>query len=127
MEKTANAAVVTSAFAWSDLGSWDAIRKLVEKDENGNVVIGNATVMNTENSLVLSRASHLAVQGLKNVAVIASEDAVYVGRLDEAQEVGKLVKLLAKAKETSSLTETHPTCYRPWGGCTSLSVAIVFR
>ncbi len=120
MEKTTNAAVVTSAFAWSDLGSWDAVWKLGEKDENGNVVIGHATVMNTENSLVLSRASHLAVQGLKDVAVIASEDAVYVGRLDEAQEVGKLVKYLAKAKETSSLTETHPTSYRPWGGYTSL-------
>ncbi|TCR03910.1 mannose-1-phosphate guanylyltransferase/mannose-6-phosphate isomerase [Neorhizobium sp. JUb45] len=120
MEKTTNAAVVTSSFTWSDLGSWDAVWKLGEKDENGNVVIGHATVMNTENSLILSRASHLAVQGLKDVAVIASEDAVYVGRLDEAQEVGKLVKYLAKAKATSSLTETHPTSYRPWGGYTSL-------
>lgn len=120
MEKTANAAVVTSSFAWSDLGSWDAVWQLGEKDDKGNVVIGNATVMNTENSLVLSRASHLAVQGLKDVAVIASEDAVYVGRLDEAQEVGKLVKYLAKSKSTSSLTETHPTSYRPWGGYTSL-------
>lgn len=120
MEKTTNAAVVTSSFAWSDLGSWDAVWKLGEKDDNGNVVIGHATVMNTENSLVLSRASHLAVQGLKDVAVVASEDAVYVGRLDEAQEVGNLVKYLAKAKETSSLTEAHPTSYRPWGGYTSL-------
>ncbi|KQV83967.1 mannose-1-phosphate guanylyltransferase/mannose-6-phosphate isomerase [Rhizobium sp. Root1220] len=120
MEKTSNAAVITSTFAWSDLGSWDAVWKLGEKDEKGNVVIGHATVMNTENSLVLSRASHLAVQGLKDVAVIASEDAVYVGRLDEAQEVGKLVKYLASTNATSSLTETHPTSYRPWGGYTSL-------
>lgn len=120
MEKTGNAAVVTSVFAWSDLGSWDAVWKLGEKDAEGNVVIGHATVMNTENSLVLSRASHVAVQGLKDVAVIASEDAVYVGRLDEAQEVGKLVKYIAASKETSSLTETHKTCYRPWGGYTSV-------
>lgn len=120
MEKTLNAAVVTSSFAWSDLGSWDAVWKLGEKDDNGNVVIGHATVMNTENSLVLSRASHVAVQGLKDVAVIASEDAVYVGRLDEAQEVGKLVRYLAQSKATSNLTETHPTSYRPWGGYTSL-------
>lgn len=120
MEKTENAAVVTSAFSWSDLGSWDAVWKLGDKDTSGNVVIGHATVMNTENSLVLSRASHVAVQGLKDVAVIASEDAVYVGRLDEAQEVGKLVKVLALSKETSRLTETHPTAYRPWGGYTSL-------
>ncbi len=120
MEKTANAAVVPSTFAWSDLGSWDAVWKLVEKDDDGNVVIGHATVMNTENSLVLSRASHVAVQGLKDVAVIASEDAIYVGHLDEAQEVGTLVKYLAKDAATARLTETHPTSYRPWGGYTSL-------
>lgn len=120
MEKTANAAVVPSSFPWSDLGSWDAVWKLGDKDENGNVVIGNATVMNSENSLVLSRHSHLAVQGMKDVAIIAAEDAVYVGRLDEAQQVGKLVKHLASMKATSNLTETHPTSYRPWGGYTSL-------
>lgn len=83
-------------------------------------MIGNATVINTENSPVLSRASHLAVQGLKDVAVIASEDAVYIGRLDEAQEVGKLVKHLSDAAATANLAETHPTCYRPWGGYTSI-------
>ncbi|MEB2847468.1 mannose-1-phosphate guanylyltransferase/mannose-6-phosphate isomerase [Rhizobiales bacterium RZME27] len=120
MEKTDNAAVVASSFAWSDLGSWDAVWKLGNKDENGNVVIGHATVMNTEHSLVLSRASHVAVHGLKNVAVIASEDAIYVGRMDDAQDVGKLVKHLAANEATAALTETHPTCYRPWGGYTSI-------
>jgi mannose-1-phosphate guanylyltransferase len=120
MEKTSNAAVVPSKFAWSDLGSWDAVWKLGEKDAGGNVVLGNATVINTENSLIISRSSHLAVQGLKDVAVIASEDAVYVGRLEDSQEVGKLVKQLAAAATTSALTETHPTSYRPWGGYTSL-------
>jgi mannose-1-phosphate guanylyltransferase len=120
MEKTANAAVVASAFAWSDLGSWDAVWKQGGKDDNGNVIIGHATVVNTKNSLVLSRSTHLAVQGLSDVAVVASEDAIYVGRLDEAQEVGKLVKYLASHKDTLALTQTHPTAYRPWGGYTSL-------
>lgn len=120
MEKTANAAVVPSSFTWSDLGSWDAVWKLGDKDADGNVVIGEATVVNTQNSLVVSRFSHLAVQGLKDVAVIAAEDAVYVGRLEDAQSVGKLVKHLAGGKATANLTETHPTSYRPWGGYTSL-------
>jgi mannose-1-phosphate guanylyltransferase len=120
MEKTSVAAVVASSFSWSDLGSWDAVWKLTSKDDNGNVVIGNATIVNTENSLVLSRSSHIAVQGLKDVAVIASEDAVYIGSLDAAQDVGKLVKFLSSQKTTASLTETHRTAYRPWGGYTSL-------
>jgi mannose-1-phosphate guanylyltransferase len=120
MEKTANAAVVPSSFSWSDMGSWDAVWKLGARDADGNVALGNATVVNTKNSLVMSRTSHLAVQGLDGVAVIASEDAVYVGKLDESQSVGALVKILASSKGTESLTHTHPTSYRPWGGYTSI-------
>jgi mannose-1-phosphate guanylyltransferase len=120
MEKTANAAVVPSSFSWSDMGSWDAVWKLGSQDADGNVALGNATVVNTKNSLVMSRTSHLAVQGLDGVAVIASEDAVYVGKLDESQSVGALVKLLASSKSTEALTHTHPTSYRPWGGYTSI-------
>jgi mannose-1-phosphate guanylyltransferase len=120
MEKTANAAVVPASFTWSDMGSWDAVWKLGAQDEAGNVTSGNATLFNTKNSLAMSRHGHLAVQGLDGVAVSASEDAVYVGRLDESQNVGKLVKQLAAAKATASLTETHPTSFRPWGGYTSI-------
>lgn len=120
MEKTANAAVVPSSFLWSDMGSWDAVWKLGRQDEKGNVTSGNTTLVNTKNSLVMSRYGHLAVQGQDGIAVIASEDAVYVGRLDESQNVGKLVKHLAAAKATASLTQIHPTSYRPWGGYTSI-------
>ena len=120
MEKTANAAVVPSPFTWSDLGSWDAVWKVGNRDESGNVAAGSTTLVNTKNSLVMSHSLHVAVQGLEDIAVIASEDAVYVGHLKDSQEVGKLVKLLASDKKTAKLTETHPTSYRPWGGYTSV-------
>ena len=120
MEKTANAAVVPSPFTWSDLGSWDSVWKVGKQDDNGNVAAGSTTLINTKNSLVMTHGIHLAVQGLEDVAVIASEDAVYVGHLKDSQEVGKLVKLLAGHKTTAKLTETHPTSYRPWGGYTSV-------
>ncbi|MDQ0456271.1 mannose-1-phosphate guanylyltransferase/mannose-6-phosphate isomerase [Rhizobium paknamense] len=120
MEKTPNAAVVPAPIIWSDLGSWDAVWKIGDSDGQGNVVKGNATVHDTRNSLVVSRHNHLAVQGMEGVAVIASEDAVFVGRLDNAQAVGALVKTLAADRKTANLTETHPTSLRPWGGYTSI-------
>lgn len=120
-EKTERAAVVPSSFFWSDLGSWDAVWKTGEKDGDGNVVTDRATVSNTRNSLVLSRDIHLAVQGLDDVAVIAGEDAVYVGRLADSQSVGSIVKTLAKSPKTTVLTEIHPTSYRPWGAVAAIS------
>ncbi len=120
MEKTTNAAVVPSPFIWSDLGSWDSVWKTGKRDQNGNVATSNTTLMNSRNSLVMSHGVHLAVQGMDDIAVIASEDAVYVGRLDESQSVGDIVKALAAMPATAKLTETHPTAYRPWGGYTSI-------
>lgn len=119
-EKTPVAAVVPSPISWSDLGSWDSVWKTGKQDAAGNVADGSTTMVDTRNSLVISQDIHVAVQGLDNIAVIASEDAVYVGRLEDSQNVGKLVKHLASLPKTAKLTETHPTAYRPWGGYTSV-------
>lgn len=119
-ENTPHAAVVPSSFSWSDLGSWDSVWAIGEKDEAGNVVGQKATVNDTRNSLVLSRDIHVAVQGLDDVAVIASEDAVYIGRMEDSQNVGQIVKQLALSAKTRGLTENHPTSYRPWGAVASV-------
>ncbi|WP_312417895.1 mannose-1-phosphate guanylyltransferase/mannose-6-phosphate isomerase [Shinella sp.] len=119
-EKTPIAAVVPSPISWSDLGSWDSVWKIGQRDEAGNVADGSTTVLDTRNSLIISRDIHVAVQGLDDIAVVASEDAVYVGRLEDSQNVGELVKQLASLPKTQKLTETHPTAYRPWGGYTSV-------
>jgi mannose-1-phosphate guanylyltransferase len=69
---------------------------------------------------VVTDHAHVAVDGLNDVAVIATNDAVYVGRLSDAQQVGAMVKVLRADKGTAGLTETHRTAYRPWGGYTSV-------
>src|SRR6202000_1561291 len=93
---------------------------VMEKDEADNAVMGEATLSNTPNSFVLSEKAHVAVEGLDDVAVIATEDAVYVGRLSEAQKVGAMVKALKATPETTGITEIHRTAYRPWGGYSSV-------
>ncbi len=120
MEKTALAAVIPSAFKWSDLGTWDAIWNEGDKDENGNVVSGDATLVDAKNTLVISRHLHVAAQGVEGMAIIAGEDAVYVGKLEDSQKVGDLVKVLNSSEATEALTREHPTAYRPWGGYTSV-------
>jgi len=120
-EKSRQVALVPVTFPWSDLGAWDAVWKVSGKDADGNVVVnGNATLSNTRNSLVVSEKAHIAVDGLEDVAIIASEDAIYVGRLSEAQRVGPMVKVLRGNPRTQGLTEIHRTAYRPWGGYSSV-------
>lgn len=119
-EKTGRAAVLPVSFAWSDLGSWDAVWKVSAKDAAENAATGAVTFSNTTRSLIVTERAHVAIEGLDDVAVIASEDAIYVGRLSEAQKVGPMVKALRKRPETVALTEIHRTAYRPWGGYSSI-------
>jgi mannose-1-phosphate guanylyltransferase len=126
-EKTRRAAVLPVSFPWSDLGSWDAVWKRSPKDAGDNVTRGPVTLSDTRRSLVFSEAAHVAVEGLEDVAVIASEDAVFVGRLSEAQKVGPLVKALKAVAATAPLTETHRTSYRPWGGYSNVLVGDRFQ
>ena len=126
-EKTSKAAVLPVRFAWSDLGSWDAVWAAQPADAAGNVVLGPALLSNTSNALVMTDGAHVVVEGLDDVAVIASEDAIFVGRLSQAQKVGALVKQLRADAATQRLTETHKTAYRPWGGYSSVLLAERFQ
>jgi mannose-1-phosphate guanylyltransferase len=119
-EKTKLISLIPVSFFWSDLGSWDAVWKVSDKDAGQNAVMGEATLSNTSNSFVLSERAHVAVEGLEDVAVIATEDAVFVGRLSEAQKVGQIVKALRERPATQGITEIHRTAYRPWGGYSSI-------
>ena len=80
-ERSKRVAMVPVSFFWSDLGSWDAVWKVSAKDAGQNAVLGGVSLSNTTNSFVLTDKAHVAVDGLDDVAVIATEDAVFVGRL----------------------------------------------
>lgn len=126
-EKTSKAAVLPVSFAWSDLGAWDAVWKAHRADAAGNVVLGSAMLSNTTNSMVMTNGAHVVVEGLDDIAVIASEDAIFVGHLSQAQRIGALVKSLKADPATRALTETHKTTYRPWGGYSSVLMADRFQ
>ncbi len=115
-ERTSKAAVLPVTFSWSDLGSWDAVWSAHPKDGDGNVRIGGSTLSNTSNAMIFTDKAHVVVEGLDDVAVIASEDAIFVGKLSQSQKVGALAKKLKADTDTRSLTEIHRTAYRPWGG-----------
>jgi len=119
-EKSHLVSLIPVSFPWSDLGSWDAVWKVSGKDAAGNVVKGDATLNNTQNSLVVSEKAHVAIDGLDDIAVIASEDAIYIGKLSDAQRVGPMVKVLKANPATLGITEIHRTAYRPWGGYSSI-------
>ena len=79
MEKSPNVYVVLGDFDWSDLGSWDALYDLSEKDPNGNVIKGNALLYDTTATLVYGPKDHLIlVQGLDDYLVSVCDNVTII-------------------------------------------------
>ncbi len=113
MEKTQRAAVVPVDMGWSDLGAWSALWEVEQKDQNGNATRGDVLLHDTRNSYVHSDHPLVAVAGLENIVVVATDDAVLVADRHNAQDVKQLVeRLKAEGRDEHNL---HTTVHRPWG------------
>lgn len=78
-------------FGWVDVGTWELLYHGLEKDENGNVVIGEAELIETKNSLVIGKSSgHIGVIGLDSSIVIETDIGLLVCPLDQAPKVKDL-------------------------------------
>jgi mannose-1-phosphate guanylyltransferase / mannose-6-phosphate isomerase len=118
MEKTARAAVVPVACGWSDVGSWHAVWELSDKDSEGNAAQGKAVFEDSRNCNVSTDRALVALEGVDDLVVVATQDAVLVSRQKDANGLKRLVvKLKNVAPE---VTEDHIKVHRPWGSYQSV-------
>jgi mannose-1-phosphate guanylyltransferase/mannose-6-phosphate isomerase len=118
MERTDRAAVVPADIGWSDVGSWNALEEVTEKDGSGNIVSGNVIDIGSINSVLYAEKRLVATIGLTDTIVVDTPDATLVCSRDRAQDVKKVVDELKKRKAEEHLT--HRTVHRPWGNYTVL-------
>ncbi|HZV03792.1 MAG TPA: mannose-1-phosphate guanylyltransferase/mannose-6-phosphate isomerase [Gemmataceae bacterium] len=118
MEKTAHAAVVPVACGWSDVGSWHAVWELSEKDAEGNAAQGAAVFEDSRNCNVATDKALVALEGVDDLVVVATQDAVLVSRQKDANGLKRLV---AKLKNVApQVTVDHLKVHRPWGSYQSV-------
>jgi mannose-1-phosphate guanylyltransferase / mannose-6-phosphate isomerase len=118
MEKTARAAVVPVSCGWSDVGSWYAVWELSDKDAQGNAAQGTAVFEDSRNCNVATDKALVALEGVDDLVVVATQDAVLVSRQKDANGLKRLV---AKLKTVSpQITEDHLKVHRPWGSYQSV-------
>ncbi len=113
MEKTDRAAVVPMTASWSDVGSWDSLAALGEKDANGNVVQGEALLIDSRDTYVRSEKPLVVALGIDGLAIIATDDTVMVLPRDRAQDVKEVVAQLEQTNREEHIS--HTRVYRPWG------------
>jgi mannose-1-phosphate guanylyltransferase/mannose-6-phosphate isomerase len=118
MEHTRRAAVVPVSMGWSDVGSWDALWEMGDKDQHGNSIEGNVVAEDARNCYLRSEAGLVAAIGIEDLVVVSTADAVMVAPRNRTQDVKKLVARLVKDRRDEA--DALPTVHRPWGTFTSL-------
>ncbi len=118
LEKTKKLAMIPLNCYWYDLGSWEALYEVADKDENNNYLTGNAIDLNSKNSMVYSTSKLTATIALENTIVVETEDAILVC---DKSRVNDVKEIYNKLKDKNDLAHAvHKTVYRPWGYYTVL-------
>jgi mannose-1-phosphate guanylyltransferase len=103
MEKTDRLLLVPADFDWADIGNWSELGDRVRADDRGNSVEGEAILVDTRGSLILSDRRLVAAIGLEDMIIVDSEDALLVVPRSRAQDVRKVVEALRRARKTRYL------------------------
>jgi mannose-1-phosphate guanylyltransferase/mannose-1-phosphate guanylyltransferase/mannose-6-phosphate isomerase len=96
MEKHDRVAVKTSSFGWSDVGSWEALHGVSGKDSDGNAIAGDVVAIDASGCLIRSEGPAVAVIGVHDLVVVATERAVLIVPRDQSQRVQEAVEALKR-------------------------------
>jgi len=110
---------------WNDLGAWEAVWQVGERDTDGNVTSGDTIIESTSNTFI--NASHRLVStvGVNNLVIVETADAVLVADRNMSQDVKKIVnKLELQKREERAL---HRKVSRPWGWYDTLDIGERFK
>jgi mannose-1-phosphate guanylyltransferase/mannose-6-phosphate isomerase len=126
MEKTCRGVVVPVQMDWSDVGAWDAVWKLHDKDDNQNVIHGNVVALDTHGSLILGNGrSVVATVGVEDLAVIAVNDAIFIAPKKRASEVKELVSKLTERGRDYTIQPER--VIKDWGSFEPIADGACFR
>jgi mannose-1-phosphate guanylyltransferase/mannose-6-phosphate isomerase len=98
---------------WNDLGAWDAVWDVLQKDQAGNAHLGDVLITNSRNTLVHATSRLVSLVGVENLIVVETPDAVLVADLARSQDVKHIVSQLQKTKREEHTQ--HRKVHRPWG------------
>ncbi|MQL53478.1 NTP transferase domain-containing protein [Desulfofundulus thermobenzoicus] len=97
MEKAANVLVLPGDFGWDDVGSWPALERCREAEENGNIIEARGVFLETRNSIIHAPGRLVATLGVEDLVVVDDGECLLVCHKDRAQELKRLTAALQEA------------------------------
>lgn len=98
---------------WDDLGAWEAVWKIGQKDTNQNVTYGDIVLENTSNSLVYSNHKLVTTLGVNNLVIIETSDAIMIADRSHSHQIKTIIDKLKHLNRGELIL--HRKVSRPWG------------
>ncbi|URZ08149.1 mannose-1-phosphate guanylyltransferase [Clostridium felsineum] len=92
MEKADSIYVIPCDFGWDDIGTWYAVERYRDKDEDNNVCVGDIKSIDSKNNILVGRKKPIVVVGLSDVFVVESDDIIFVGKKDDIERIKEIKK-----------------------------------
>ena len=110
---------------WSDLGAWDAVWQVSDRDAQGNAASGDVMITDSQDTLVHATSRLVAAVGLRDVVVVETPDAVLVADRGHSQAVKWVVNRLGESGRSEG--GLHRRVHRPWGWYDSIDAGARFQ
>jgi mannose-1-phosphate guanylyltransferase len=94
LERSSAVAVVSGAFAWDDIGTWQALTRVRPKDAGGNVLVGSAIAFESSDCVVWGQDDVVVLNGVKDLIVVQAHGRVLVMPCDRAPDMKRLLDAL---------------------------------
>lgn len=94
LERVPDLVVLPAACGWDDVGTWAALRRIRELDDEGNGVWGRAHLVDSSGSVVHAEGGTVVVYGMSSVLVVTRPGLTFVTSLDRAADLRPLLDQL---------------------------------
>lgn len=125
VKKSEGLSVIPIDFIWSDLGSWEGIFDVFEKDTSGNVSMGDVTCFDSRDNLFYGATKPIVATSIRNLLVIDTPDILFVGSRNQEEDIQTILADLRRKNRDELFY--HFRTYRSWGYCEVLSIAIGYK
>ena len=100
MEKASDIYTIPGSFGWDDVGSWLAVERINETDDNRNYIEGDVIAENCKRTTICGGKRLIAVVGTEDIIIVDTDDAVLVCSKNNAQDVKKIITRLKENNRT---------------------------
>ncbi len=102
MEKANHIFTIPGDFGWDDVGSWLALERINQTDENDNMLDGDILSIDSHNCTVAGNGRMIALLGVQDLVIVDTDDALLICNKNQTQDIKKILAEL-KAEKKSEL------------------------